>query len=136
MYEKTGKKPPTAVGPWCKYCKAFVSCPAQMNMVAALLGDLSRIEQSVAQYEDEDFGVAWTRLREAKQALERIEDAIKGAALRAPVPLPTGKFLHMVECAGRTSVDREAAWALVKRLGGTAEEFESCLKRGRPYLTA
>lgn len=128
--------PPQAIGSWCKYCRAFPSCPAQWQLTGALIGKLTGIEGALPNYSPQETGLAWQKIREVKNILERVEEAVKGQALRTPVPLPNGKFLHMVECQGRASVDKDVAEATIKRLGGTDEDLNNIWKRGRPYLTA
>lgn len=133
-FQESKTVPPQAVGDWCKYCKAFTSCPSQWKLVGALLNDLTGIEQSIPEYTPEDMGLAWAKVRSVKAQLERIEDAIKGAALREAVPLPSGKYLQMIECQGRVSVDKDIAQQTIRRLGGSDADIDAIWKRGRPFL--
>lgn len=135
-YAETGKAPPQAVGPWCKYCNAFTSCPAQFNLVGAMLGRLGDLETKLPSYTPQELGKAWEVYKAARDQLDRIGEAIKGAALHESIPLPSGKFLSMIECSGRVSVDKETAYATIKRLGGTDADCDAIMKRGRPYLTS
>jgi hypothetical protein len=63
---------------------------------------------------------------------------VKGAALREEqgIPLPNGKRLVMVEAQGRKSIDADLAAQTIRRLGGTQEDVDKIMKRGRPYTVA
>lgn len=130
--------PPATIGAWCKYCPSIVSCPSQMSMVKALTDTSVRdiMVEKLGELSPVELGNAWAKTRQIRDLLERIEDAIKAAATQSPVPLPSGKVLRMVEASGRSNIDKGLAYALVRRLGGTDEDFKSIVKRGKPYMTA
>jgi hypothetical protein len=134
-----GQIPPTTSGAWCTFCGAYPYCPNKWQMAKALLGEVSTMgPDMIAALDRTQMGVLWAKINEAKRMLETAQEAVKGAALREEqgIPLPNGKRLVMVEAQGRKSIDADLAAQTIRRLGGTQEDVDKIMKRGRPYTVA
>lgn len=130
-------QPNTVSGSWCTYCGAYDACPSKWAMSKALLGKLLGSEEALAEMTLDEKGRLWEVTREAKRVIENIQEALKGTAvLEGCLPLPSGKFLTMIECDGRVSVDKDLAAKKIRALGGSAEDVLGIMKRGRSYTTS
>ncbi len=80
-------------GDHCRFCPAFRACPAQTALVSKLAG----IEQSAENFQVLDpthAGKSWARVKQIRQALGKIEDALtRYAYVEGGFPLPTGKLI-------------------------------------------
>ena len=88
---------------------------------------------TVATLESKELGQLWARLKEIKQAYGMVEEAIKGAALREPIPLPDGSWLTQIEVKGRTSLDEKKVHEALKGAGWTDEQYKTLFKKGDPF---
>ena len=99
--EKAKPVDPVHLGAWCKYCPARHACTGRAAIVnagiMAMLGGLETIDAS-------KYGAAWEALGAAADAIEAAREVVKASARRAPIRLPSGKRLALVECK-RKSVD-------------------------------
>lgn len=90
-------------GDWCLYCPAFTSCPAKTSLVKALgNGEIPEIV-------DGDFASAWHKVKRAKEALERVEDAIKDRVKNQGDLVISDKKRLSVVNESRTSLDTKRA---------------------------
>lgn len=103
-------------GPWCKYCPAFVHCPAQTKLALAMIGEAVGVDMAVATMTDEQAGRAWEKVKEFQLIAARVEDALRTRAKRSPLPLANGKRLALVEQT-RKSVDTKRAQELLETAG-------------------
>lgn len=101
-------------GSWCRYCPAFVHCPAQTKLALAMLGEASDL--AVATMSDEQAGRAWEKLKEIQAIAGKIEDALRTRAKRTSLPLSNGKRLALVS-SSRRSVDTKGAVKLLEEAG-------------------
>ncbi len=129
-------RPKTTAGEWCTYCPGYAYCPSKWALARAMTDEVQDVIPKLGALSQEELGALWAHTREFKKIFSTVEEALKGAALREPLPLPNGKELAMIEARGRETVDKDLARALVRRLGGTTEDFESICKRGDHYMMA
>lgn len=83
-------------GEWCDYCPSFAYCPAKAALARAVIGgDHAELRRLAAEglplLSMENAPRIRVLLTEAKQVLDRVEDAIKLFARQTPIPLPDGR---------------------------------------------
>ena len=99
-----------AEGPWCRYCPAFQSCPAKAALACATVG-------LPAQLTPEVVAQAWTRMKEVRQVLDRVEEVLREYASTQPVSLGNGMQLAAVE-SSRDELDGAKVYATMAKLYG------------------
>lgn len=99
-----------AEGPWCRYCPSFASCPAKAALACASVG-------LPAQLTPEVVAQAWTRMKEVRQVLDRVEEALREFASTTPVSLGNGMQLAAVE-SSRDELDGAKVYAVMLKLYG------------------
>ena len=118
-----GQAEPTE-GSWCRYCDSFAHCPAKQALATALAtGRIGVPAGTELALTPENAGVAWQRVKQAEQVLERIREALEQFAREQPFATPDG----LVVSAGerRTeSIDGNAAHAVLERLGINVGEWK------------
>lgn len=118
LVEREGTGQPVA-GSHCRYCPALVHCPTQRAALAAFSdGPLGVESMPVAR-----IGELWVQLDTIEQMLEQARAAARERARREPIPLPSGKYLRLVE-SSRTSNDARAMEARLRELGEDTERFK------------
>ena len=118
VVERAGKGTPSA-GSHCRYCPALVHCPTQRAALAAFSdGPLGIESMPVAR-----IGELWVQLDTIEQMLEQARAAARERARREPIPLPSGKYLRLVE-SSRTSNDAKAMEARLRELGEDTARFK------------
>lgn len=105
------------LGPWCDYCPAQTYCPGRAAIVRAAMVD-AETPGSFDNLTDEAAGFVWTKIKLAKDVIEKAEEVLKARAKRSPIPLPNGRRLAMVE-SERSSIDNSAAIAMLEAAGMT-----------------
>jgi len=106
-------EPTLVVGSHCKYCPAYLRCPAQMAIVRALNGDfVDRIELMTPA----EQGQAYTNMKLCEDLIERAKDTFRNLAARAEIPLPDGRVLRQVTM-NRSSAGKGAAEYIAKSAG-------------------
>lgn len=105
-------------GAHCRYCPSFAWCPAQTNLVRALV---AKPDDPVAvlagELTSETAARAWHALKALKMATERIDDAIRLFAETQPIDLGNGS------CVGpctreTTSIDGGVAFHVLQKKYG------------------
>lgn len=134
-YVQHGIVPKTTEGPWCRYCRAYDHCPSKWELARNMYTDLAKSEELVRDMSPEQKGALYVRTQEMSRIIKNVQEAIKVNAGRKPVPLPDGKFLKMVDVAGRRSLDHDLVMATIDRLGGTEEDKKKVVKYGKGYQT-
>lgn len=113
-----GKTPNVSMGPHCRYCPAFQSCPGQGQLVRALASDPSGdgyVEPR--QLTPETAVRAYVRLGQVKQALKHVADALEAYARETPIPLPDGSVYGPVE-SSKEELDGQKTHDLLSRVHG------------------
>lgn len=112
-------------GPWCRYCPAFVACPAKAALACATVHALGELTPEVA-------AAAWQRIKDVRSVLDRTEASIREYAAQQPIPLPDGMELALAETS-RESIDGAAAEPVVRGLLGDAadEAFSVATTKGQ-----
>ena len=87
---KPEDRPQPQVGPWCKYCPAMRSCPAQVATLSALMRGQG-VELSALT--PEAVAAAWPKVKAAKKLLEGLEKTLKQFATQTPVDMGEGYVL-------------------------------------------
>lgn len=106
---EAGRVPDTSRGPWCRYCPAFASCPAQAQLVRQVTSSPEDVtEDLLAMLTPERAAAAYERLRQVREVLKRVDSALYAYALEHPIPLGDGVVLGPVETS-REDVDGEVA---------------------------
>jgi hypothetical protein len=125
----------------CKYCPAFISCPAQTALARSLLPDLTMlagpnqpakvkdlqpaVRAYFAELSDEDAGRAWEVRTKAKRLLEAIDEALKARARKQGIPLPSGKRVVALE-SKRKVASFDLAEKLLRTKGASEAEIAAC----------
>lgn len=131
---EAGKIPNVNPGEHCRRCNAVPYCHEKTALVRTMLPDLRDLAERVDALTLEQAGRAWTKAREVKQLLERVEGALKVRAQQEPLPLESGKLLYMDERQGREYLDKEATLAALRELGADDGLIRSLVRKGKPYL--
>ena len=108
-----GRTPPLATGPWCRYCKSSVLCPAQTSLVRALVPTLADVGSRLVSMTPAERGIAYARYKEAEGLLKEIGSAFQTLAEAEPIPLENGMVLKRVY-SSRSSASKEAAAFIAK----------------------
>ena len=108
-------------GVWCERCPSFQFCPAKARLaVQVATGDMLGDMSTMPPLTPERAGAAWTKLREAKVFLRRIEAACMAALAENGdrLPLPDGSELRRVACEGNEVLDGAAVFDAVAEMFG------------------
>lgn len=97
-------------GQWCRYCPAFVACPAKASLI-------TRIEDVDGPLDRDVAARAWQRIKDVRAVCDRMEASLKEYAAREAVPLADGWELAEVEVT-REQLDARKAHAAVLALCG------------------
>lgn len=111
-----GRVPDVAMGPWCRYCPAMASCPAQVRLVQQLARRVEREditpERVMAQVQamtPADAGAAWVKLERAEALLRYLREGLDTYVRQVgDVPLPDGRVLREVPSTRRYLIPRVA----------------------------
>ena len=118
---RAGRVPNVATGQHCRYCTAFDHCPAKATLALQLAspvpalappGGVPGVALTPAQ-----AGVAWERVREAEQVLDRIKGSLKEYAQRTPFRTPGGLVVREVQWPDTEVVADVAHSVLEKEYG-------------------
>jgi len=115
-------------GEHCRYCPAYLSCPAKTALTRALVPELDSIDRLVGEMTVEQIAAAWVKLEAIKPLVKRLDAAMKDAARSQTIELPDGRVLREIE-KGRSSIVGERALALAEKYGAPPDELAECLRR-------
>ncbi len=120
-----GGIPDVTIGDHCQYCPAFNHCPAKTAMVKEFVGgDLTNLKERVLSMTPAQQGFAMTKVKEFMKVGEEVENVLKEAAKRQPLPTPDGKE-YRFSTKSRDYFDADAARGLILTLllkNGLTEE--------------
>jgi hypothetical protein len=112
------------IGTHCRYCPAYLRCPAQMGLARELARDMELHNVELPPLTPEDFPRVLDRLEAGEALLKRIREHVEAYASAHPVHLPDGRVYGLVEQA-RESFDVEKSAPVLEALGlGAAVEVE------------
>lgn len=111
-----------SVGPQCKYCPAYLSCPKQEAMRAEVQTGLVplRIESLIPLADDESANDAYELLPQLKLMTQRLTAALIARAHERPIPLRNGKMFGPVSKNGNEKIDGDKAYEVVRAKYGQA----------------
>lgn len=110
-------------GAWCRYCPAYVYCPAKTRLIRELgtgndpAAQIARLDPRRA-LDQEQLAHAWRKLKVAKGVLGRIEAGLREHAKRHPIPLGDNAYLGLQEVTGNELLDGRIAWRVVAEQRG------------------
>ena len=120
-----------STGDHCRFCKCIHQCPSKMQFIARTLPDLEFVSDSIDILDPAAIGIAWTKLREVKDLLARVEPVINEMTKRvAPVPLPNGKVLKFVDKTTK-ALNHSRLIQLAKNKGAADDEIAKCYTSNR-----
>jgi RecB family exonuclease len=86
-----------SIGDHCRWCPAFAYCPVQTANIRLLASDTGELTPTdmAAQLTPEGARGAWAKIKAAKVAIERIDEAVRLYAERQPIDIGGGKWLGL-----------------------------------------
>lgn len=119
-----------APGAHCRYCPAFLSCPAQQAL-ALDVGDALplEIERRIPFDDDQSAAEAFDLLARIKTLSARIQAALYARAAERPIPLGNGMVLGQYEKLGPTVIDADIAYEVVRELHGQEAADKSVTRK-------
>lgn len=110
----------------CKYCPAFMQCPAQMNIARAMLGKFQDITHGpqLETLSIEELGQVWAMAKAAEKLIEPVLKSLKQVALKTPLPVDETKEVRPV-LRSRSYFDDSKARGLIVMLMGQAGATEA-----------
>lgn len=85
--------PPPVAGPWCQHCPAFLRCPAQAELLGALVGT----DNPFGDLADADMGLVLAKLERAEAVVEAVRESVRTYAKARPIPLEDGRVYGLQE---------------------------------------
>lgn len=105
---------PLAIGPHCKYCPAFMSCPKQHALMGEVKTDLPvRIEAAMPFTDDDEASDALDLFERLRMLTARLQAALIARAHERPIPRPDGRMFGPVEKQGNEKLDGDVVWRVV-----------------------
>ena len=113
-----GRLPDVSEGEHCQFCPAWPSCPAKATMLVRVASGAALDPiLSLLPLTPEMAGHAWSKLRESRRVLERLERACHAALDQyGEFPLPSGAVLRKVTEEGNEQLDGKVVFAVVREL--------------------
>lgn len=112
-------------GDHCQFCPAMSACPAYTSLVRAMLSDIESMASKIEVMTPEEKGEAFDKLAAIKRLVKYTDEVLKDFARQHPYPLPDGRWVREVPHA-RSSFSEEKAVDLLRELGATEEQIQSC----------
>lgn len=109
-------------GPWCEYCPALLSCPAQKTALASFMRQAD-ISEAVANATPEQIDELRTMLRTFEQLSKQATDALRMRVAREPIPLPNGKVLRLIEIT-QSRLSTGKMQARLSELGENLDDYK------------
>ena len=111
-----GQQPDVVEGEHCRFCPSWSFCPAKAaTLVRVSSGRELDPLASLLPLTPELAGHAWTKLREARRVLERIERACHAALDEyGSLPLPSGSFIQKVTEPGNEQLDGRVVFDVIR----------------------
>lgn len=124
-----GVVPNVFPGDHCKYCPAFIACPAKTMALRHLAMDLDGslpVNMTVA-LTPEQATQGWLKFKAIQPLFDSVEKQLKSYAREINIRLPNGKVVRPVATSRRT-IDGDRAMALLRQYGATEDDLKSCIK--------
>lgn len=108
------------VGPQCRWCAAFFSCPQQRDLATLVRSGAAetRIESTIPFGSDDSANDAYELRGRLRIMLKRLDSALYARATERPIPLRSGKFFGPHTKQGNEKLDGDITYAVVKALHG------------------
>lgn len=105
-----------AVGPQCKYCPAFLSCPRQHDLKLEVANEAMamRVEGAIPFANDDDAADAFDLWQRVQTLSARIGAALYARSVKRPIPLKSGKMFGPVKKLGNRELDADKTYAIVR----------------------
>jgi hypothetical protein len=104
-------------GTWCTYCPSWLSCPAKVQLAAALHSGVVIDGFGVDSMTLKQLGEAYQKVEQVLPIAERIREAIRERAAVENVPLGDGRVLKAVDWP-MTSISARVALPVIRDLHG------------------
>lgn len=117
-----------AAGAHCKYCPAFLSCPAQADLVPVVESKLVAVPVMSLET-DEDAARAYEFQQRLGTLMARLKAALIARAEERPIPLGNGRVFGAHEKKGATQVDGDVAYAVIRERFGQQKADESVTRK-------
>jgi hypothetical protein len=116
-------RPTVNPGTWCKYCAAYLTCPANAALVRSVSSGITavQIEGIIPLASDEDAARAYELSKTVGTLQQRLTAALIARAKERPIPLPDGQVFGEHEKLGPTVVDADVAYAAIRESYGQAK---------------
>lgn len=117
----SGWPPSVAEGPHCRWCPAFAACPAKGRLAVQVAeGRLLDGPEALLPLTPERAGLAWDRLKAARQLLAHVERAVMATLEEAGgvLPLPGGRQLVKRQAPGNEALVGAVAFQVLAELHG------------------
>jgi hypothetical protein len=129
----TVAKNPTAhasVNEHCRYCPAFLACPAQKQLTSDAGNGLVsvRVEAAIPFVDDAEAADAYELLGRIGLIHQRLRAALYARAAERPIPLHSGKMFGPVAKEGNEKLDADIVYDVVRAKHGQAIA-DSAVKR-------
>lgn len=115
-------------GSWCRYCPAYVYCPAKTRLVRELVAPGNDPVEQIAALDLrspldlEVAGHAYRKVRAAEALVKRIKSALHDLAARHPFPIAETEdevtYYGLQEVDGKETLDGQIAWRVLAELRG------------------
>lgn len=105
-----------AMGRWCKYCPAFLSCPKQHALTLEVgSGTMAmQVESRIPFDDDDDAAQAFDLLQRVKMIAARIQAGLYARAGQRPIPLLNGNVLGPREKQGNERLDGDIVYQVIR----------------------
>lgn len=106
-------------GSHCRWCAAFAACPAQATLALDIRsGDAEMRIAEMSLDDDETASRAYAFLQRVKMLTARLSSMIYARAATAPIPLGDGRWFGKHATMGKTKIDADIAYEVVRGLHG------------------
>ena len=123
---QSGTVPDVREGEHCRYCPAFVACPAKTRLLSALGSDPgSLVATTPSPITPEVAAVAYRRLQNVEQAVKQVREQLYAYATVSPIDLGDGMVFGPVESAREQLDGAVARQALLDAFGQLAADRAS-----------
>lgn len=117
---KKGAVPQVSMGPWCKYCPAYASCPGQTRMLWSCIRDpkavINHLEERLDTGEATEVYRIWKVLHER---VSHLGEALRGYALSVGgFPIGDGLMFGPMRQTPRDHLDGTKLFRIMKELHG------------------
>jgi hypothetical protein len=115
------------LGPWCKYCPAFWSCPLQVQNLRNMLDQPENyLEVKLEGLPAEDFKALYASLNAADMLVKELQEKLRGYALsHGPLEVGPGLMYGEKKQSARESIDGAIAYQAICALLGEGPAREA-----------